>query len=913
MAWHLGVSNWLAHAAVGGTLILGVGFVAVLLCRQPIRRIRLIELTLLGAVAVPVLNQAPWLPRWWTGLLPFSSSERRSPEIEVPPSQPAAAASDVFMAAPLAQAPADQTNTALPSAALPANEAPTPAVSLAALIALAYGLIVTAFLAWYGAGVLRLVWLYRSTYAVPGHVLDIFRIISGPRGHAVAVRASDQVELPIAFRGWRPVIVLPASLCHDSDNAALRFGLAHEWSHIEGGDVSRWYWTSLVQILYFFNPLFWWLRRQLRLCQDYLADARAAEHARQAEDYAAYLVALARRRLTPPAATLGIGDRRSNLYRRIVMLLQSPQSLERRCVKTWTAGTIVGGLAVLCLCCAIRLEAGAADEKSPLPGKADKAQARDVLIKKDPTSGKEPSQAPDKAEMLHYTGRVFDKDTGKSIAGAIVTVRRSLLGDPQLKDANPIVEETKHKTDADGKYRFTIPPEQTSKRYLYIELDVEHPDYAPRAHFGYALSMIRKNEKLGSRPFFENVEMRPGKAITGTLRTPDGQAAAGVKVQAYSVTNNRQDRFEYGSFTDCRTDANGQFRLVVTTPGAAVVWLLPEDFVPSTHRVPDAKRGDLGTFTLGPGISIKGKVLDVRGKPLAGVNVNAERRDRGEELQDLMVADMINRSAVTNEQGEFTMKPLPPGEYDIQPSDHARDGSGPRDKRHEIPGVFLRQRVALKGDTPPLEVRAVPHVVIEAQYYDSKGKKSRGHAGHIFGQLDKTYWFGQTKVDADGKMTAIVPHGLENVRLSLMTNEHGALRFRRTKNEPFGAGREVNLGTLNDDVRDIEIVHYKAPILVIDAVDSEKRQIKGFKAQVVYAEGKNKLKAGESFVNGVKGDVYLEKQEDGRWHSSQLLPDEALTITASAENYLPKSLQLSLPEGEVREVQLVLEKAPEKK
>src|SRR5262249_26559462 len=156
----------------------------------------------------------------------------------------------------------------------------------------------------------------------------------------------------------------------------------------------------------------------------------------------------------------------------------------------------------------------------------------------------------------------------------------------------------------------------------------------------------------------------------------------------------------------------------------------------STHRVPDAKRGDLGTFTLGPGISIKGKVLDVRGKPLAGVNVNAERRDRGEELQDLMVADMINRSAVTNEQGEFTMKPLPPGEYDIQPSDHARDGSGPRDKRHEVPGVFLRQRVVLKGDTPPLEVRSVPHVVVEAQYYDSKGKKSRGHAGHIFGQLD---------------------------------------------------------------------------------------------------------------------------------------------------------------------------------
>ena len=94
------------------------------------------------------------------------------------------------------------------------------------------------------------------------------------------------------------------------------------------------------------------------------------------------------------------------------------------------------------------------------------------------------------------------------------------------------MQETKHTTDAEGKYSFTIPPEQTSKRYLYIELDVEHPNYAPQAHFGYALGMIRKNEKLGSRPFFENVEMRPGQAVTGTVRTQDGQPAAGVKVQA---------------------------------------------------------------------------------------------------------------------------------------------------------------------------------------------------------------------------------------------------------------------------------------------------------------------------------------------------------------------------------------------
>ena len=76
----------------------------------------------------------------------------------------------------------------------------------------------------------------------------------------------------------------------------------------------------------------------------------------------------------------------------------------------------------------------------------------------------------------------------------------------------------------------------------------------------------------------------------------------------------------------------------------------------------------------------------------------------------------------------------------------------------------------------PVEVRAVPHVVIEAQYYDSKGKTRRGHDPFIFGQIDGKPWFSQANADANGKVTALAPHGLERARLQLMTNEHGALR-----------------------------------------------------------------------------------------------------------------------------------------
>src|SRR5262249_37472163 len=150
---------------------------------------------------------------------------------------------------------------------------------------------------------------------------------------------------------------------------------------------------------------------------------------------------------------------------------------------------------------------------------------------------------------------VTDKDTGKPLAGAVVTVRRRLAGDPEVKEEDQIVQETRHTTDAQGTYRFTIPPEQVAKRYLYIELDVEHPDYAPRKNFGYALGMIRKNEKLGARPFFEHVQLRAAQAVTGVLRTPDGKPAAGVRLLAYSNTDKAGQRSEYGSFADAKTDA----------------------------------------------------------------------------------------------------------------------------------------------------------------------------------------------------------------------------------------------------------------------------------------------------------------------------------------------------------------------
>ena len=140
-----------------------------------------------------------------------------------------------------------------------------------------------------------------------------------------------RVELPLAYGLWRPTILLPEEMCVVGTELGLRYSLLHEWSHVSRRDIRRWRLSTLVGILFFYQPLFWWLRQQLRVCQDYLADSLAAGPTDAREDYAQFLLHLAQRRFGLSAkVALSIGGGRSNLYSRVLMLLNARQPLAQQ-------------------------------------------------------------------------------------------------------------------------------------------------------------------------------------------------------------------------------------------------------------------------------------------------------------------------------------------------------------------------------------------------------------------------------------------------------------------------------------------------------------------------------------------------------------------------------------------------------
>jgi hypothetical protein len=149
----------------------------------------------------------------------------------------------------------------------------------------------------------------------------------------------------------------------------------------------------------------WWLAGQFILLRLYLTASPATTT----------LVGLFRELALP---ALAIGDRRSNLYRRIVMLVQTREPLVRRCSWLWNLEATVVAVVFIVIASGLRLDAGILEP--------DAVSSSAVLAQ---TSAPAPSTS-----GKVFTCRVSDKNTGKPIAGAKGVVRLSRMDKSTHKD-----------------------------------------------------------------------------------------------------------------------------------------------------------------------------------------------------------------------------------------------------------------------------------------------------------------------------------------------------------------------------------------------------------------------------------------------------------------------------------------------
>ncbi len=246
--------------------------------------------------------------------------------------------------------------------------------AVAPLVLGAAGLVGTAQLAVLTLGYVGLWRLVRSAAPASGRVQAVFAGLTAGMRRPPRLLVSDRIVSPVCFGLLRPTVLLPRSLAVAANSAELRWVFAHELDHVRRGDPVTGAWVGLAGALYFFAPWFWLLRRDLALTQEYLADAAAAAADGRPVDYAAFLVTLSGGPGRVPFGANGVRAGKSDLFRRVDMLLNPNGRADRG----WSAVVTAGVLAAAVLLSGVGF-ASAEDDKP----KTEKVEKKVIVVGKD--------------------------------------------------------------------------------------------------------------------------------------------------------------------------------------------------------------------------------------------------------------------------------------------------------------------------------------------------------------------------------------------------------------------------------------------------------------------------------------------------------------------------------------------------
>ncbi len=892
--WTLEVWRIWLQTASTTAILLGVGCVAVALCRSPVRQARLAVLTLAGCLVAPILGLVPGVPRWSVLASSPSRADRGDdpePVRSVAPAGPEQG--------PIALEPAQTVNRTETG-----ELSPTPTdkplrlttIDPRAMILAAHWLGASAWVGCWCVGHWVLLRVVRSARPVPAEVHARFLAIAGPSGAGVRLLETDRVRLPITFTWLRPTIILPLDLARDRGEE-LRFALAHEWSHVERGDYLSWTFASMLGTLVFFNPCYWYLRRQLRLSQDYLADDRAAATGAPL-DFASHLVRLARSRRAEdrfPLPALGIDGWRSQLGKRVAMLVRDRPPLETRCRPIWTSAVVVLAATALVVVSVVRLEA----KSQPEPAKIAVATAG-------PEVGRE------------CRAKVVNQVSGEPVVGIAVHVKVSHYHDR----ARGILthRELDLMTATDGSYRVKLTDEEALDPSMSVLASVDSPDFIGGFR-SWTASERPKDLKPTVEPIDVVLKLRPASPVEGVVLTPDGGPAADVKVRGYSTSSLTQS-WENSIEQETRTDVQGRFRLPLQRTGPANIRLLPDQFEPAMYPLENDKRGDLGTIRLRPGAKIKGRVVDVAGKPIGGVYVltnydpNSESPNSGFRWKfPWQFGQPFGRVGRTLDDGTFALPPVPPGDYRIEPVSTWNSflvvGSEPPEER-PLPATFLPKEVVVEPDKEPqpITLQAVPHVVLSVQMLTTLGKKGGGPGATLDGWVGREPWRTSHPAATDGSYRIFVPKGLSKANLfipTLLEWDTKPLTSSKTVVVPTERDGWIKLGSLDQD-KSLEVTRFLAPTIIVKAFDNRGRMIENLKTTMRYVNPADPdPRRGGPNLHALFDSFFQTGLDDPRKQTFHTAVDREVEITAWAEGFARASRNLTLSEGQTEEVAFVLE------
>lgn len=559
-----------------------------------------------------------------------------------------------------------------------------------------------------------------------------------PRVLQVPGRVSPMIW---AFAGPAKIVV-PTELFNELDDVSRQTLLLHELAHYRRGD--QWIrWLELLTLgLYWWHPVAWLVRREIRLAEELACDAcvvsqRPDDRRAYAEMLVSTVAFLSADDL--PALATGVGTK-GTIEERLRNIMSSASDMR----VTHRVKLLVGIVAILFLPLAPILVRAQRAEVKTAAASEQAASDKDTDKTKTTTSKDAPGD--------DLQGTVVDEN-GKPVTGIEVTAFF------EFRRVDRVI-----RTDDAGRFRIPRSWHSGDVHDSHATLLVKRGD----SHLGWLdlgsrlWDSAAQKAKPASTDPFRLVLLPLTQVIQGTLVSPDGAPLSDVRlaINGMSHPDNRGinkyvvEGEDLGSST---TDQQGKF--VVRLPVSAQGNLEPHH--PDWQRRPitfKADTRDLGRITMAPAGRIQGRVVDaVTGKPLAGQRVFAQARNNGQFRRSFVSYG----DATSDQNGHYVIGGLSPSQFNVLFGGNAKSADSPSLTAVAVEGVDVIVERPAQADFQAFSGRTLRGKVLDSQTGMPVEKIHVGYYGPARPNSGAACLMVRTK--ADGTFEFRVPPGVSKV------------------------------------------------------------------------------------------------------------------------------------------------------
>jgi len=151
-------------------------------------------------------------------------------------------------------------------------------------------------------------------------------VAEGDRQRPPQLLVSTEIESPVLFGAYKPVVVLPAWL-EEREEEVLANLFRHELTHRRHRDPLLLAIAQLCLVLFFFHPVAHWAYRQWLLYAELACDRAIVDSEEGARDYARHLFSVLEGMQVRQAALSGLYATRHQIGTRIGALMENPMTI----------------------------------------------------------------------------------------------------------------------------------------------------------------------------------------------------------------------------------------------------------------------------------------------------------------------------------------------------------------------------------------------------------------------------------------------------------------------------------------------------------------------------------------------------------------------------------------------------------